>query len=181
MKEEFSKRAEQIRRELDEKEATQKQKDKAAVSSRQAKPRNVDRDKVTAEWREVGERHGFTAERVEELRTYVKPKERDERAELRAAVGEALKQLTSRKSSFTERELIEQTAIEGQTRGLSAKQIRLGVFAELERARREIRGAEVVHLGDHADGYKRFTTKELFKLEQEIIQTIVDPENWTIG
>ena len=123
MKEEFSKRAEQIRRELGEKEGTQKQKDKAAVSSRRVKLKNIDRDKVTAEWREVGERHGFTAERVEELRTYVKPKERDEHAELRAAVSEALKQLTSSKSSFTERELIEQTAIEGQTRGLFAKQI----------------------------------------------------------
>ena len=63
LKEEFSKRAEQIRKELGEKEATQKQKDKAAVSSRQAKPKHIDRDKVTAEWREVGERHGFTAER----------------------------------------------------------------------------------------------------------------------
>ena len=46
MKEEFSKRAEQIRRELGEKEATQKQKDKAAVSSRQAKPEHIDRDKL---------------------------------------------------------------------------------------------------------------------------------------
>ena len=103
LKEEFSKRAEQIRRQLGEKEGTQKQKDEAAVSSRRVKLKNVDRDKVTAEWREVGERHGFTAERVEELRTYVKPKERDEHAELRAAVSEALKQLTSSKSSFTER------------------------------------------------------------------------------
>ena len=108
---------------------------------------------------------------VAELRTYVKPKKRDERAELRAAVSEALKQLTSSKSSFTERELIEQTAIEGQTRGLFAKQIRHEVFAELERATRGIRDAQVVHLGDHADGYKRFTTRELFELEQEIIQT----------
>ena len=108
---------------------------------------------------------------VAELRTYVKPKERDERAELRAAVSEALKQLTSSKSSFTERELIEQTAIEGQTRGLFAKQIRHEVFAELERARREFRDAEVVRLGKHRDCYERFTTKELHKLEQEIIQT----------
>ena len=171
LKEEFSKRAEQIRKELGEKEATQKQKDKAAVSSRQAKPEHIDRDKLIAEWREVGERHGFTAERVAELRTHVKPKERDERAELRAAVSEALKQLTSSKSSFTERKLIEQTAIEGQTRGLFANEIRHEVFAELERARRGIRDAQVVRLGDHRDGYERFTTRELFKLEQEIIQT----------
>ena len=63
LKEEFSKRAEQIRKELGEKEATQKQRDKAAVSSRQAKPEHIDREKLTAEWREVGERHGFTTER----------------------------------------------------------------------------------------------------------------------
>lgn len=171
LKEEFSKRSEQIRRELGEKETTQKQKDKAAVSSRPAKLKNVDRDKVTAEWREIGERHGFTTERVEELRTYVTPKERDERRELRAAVGEALKQLTSSKSSFTEKALIEQTAVEGQTRGLFADQIRLGVFAELEGAKLGLRDTQAVYLGDHADGYKRFTTKELFKLEQEILQT----------
>ena len=93
-------------------------------------------------------------------------------------MSEGVKQLTSTKSSFTERELIEQTAIEGQTRGLSAQQVRHGVFAKLEPARRvkveaerhEYRDSDMVRLGEHQDGYERFTTGELYRLEQEIIQ-----------
>ena len=169
LKEEFSKRAEQIQRELGEQEATPKQKDGAAIESREPK-RNVDRDKLLAEWREVAERHGLTAKRVEELRCHAKPEEWDETAELRAAVSEALKDITSRASSFTHRKLLEHTAIEGQTRGLCANEIRLKVWAELELATYGI-SQHVVHLGHHPDGYERFTTKELYKLEQEIIRT----------
>ena len=171
LSDEFSKRAKQILNELDGREATQKQKDEANLRTRKEK-QEVNHDKLLEEWREVAERHGFThpTERVNELRTYVRPKDWDETAELRAAVGEALKQLTSSASSFTERKLLEHTAVDAQTRGLFAKQIRLEVFAELERARLGIGGAQVVHLGEHRDGYERFTTRELFKLEQEIIE-----------
>ena len=168
--EEFSKRAEQIRGELGEQEATPKQRDAAALSSREPK-RDVDRDELLAEWREVAQQHGFTAERVSELRADVKVDDRDETTELRAAVAEALKEITSSQSSFTLRKLVEQTAIQAQTRRLSANQIRLEVWATLEWARRGIRDAQVVHLGQHPDGYERFTTKELFELEREIIET----------
>ena len=133
LKEEFSKRAEQIRRELGEEEATPKQKDGAALESREPK-RDVDRDALLAEWREVAKRHGLTTERVNELRSQ-KGVERDETAELRAAMCEALKEITSRESSFTPRKLLEQAAIEGQTRGLGANEIRRGVGAELELAK----------------------------------------------
>jgi conjugative relaxase-like TrwC/TraI family protein len=67
LSEEFSKRVEQIRRELGEEEATPKQKDGAALRSREPK-RDVDHDELLAEWREVAKAHGFTAERVSELR-----------------------------------------------------------------------------------------------------------------
>src|SRR5512135_2797836 len=171
LREEFSKRTKQISRELAGKAGTPKQKDKTAVSSRREKPKNIDRAKVTAGWREVGRRHGFTPERVEELRAQAKPKERNERAELRAAVSEALTYLTSSKSSFTERELIEQTAIEGQSRGLFAEQILHEVSSVLKPATREIReDTDVVRLDVHRDGYERFTTRELFEREQEIIE-----------
>ena len=132
--EEFSKRAEQIQGELGEQEATPKQRDAAALSSREPK-RNVDRDELLAEWREVAQQHGFTAERVSELRADVKADDRDETTELRAAVAEALKEITSSQSSFTLRKLVEQTAIQAQTRRLSANQIRLEVWATLEWAR----------------------------------------------
>ena len=168
LKEEFSKRAEQIRRELGEEEATPKQKDGAALESREPK-RDVDRDALLAEWREVAKRHGLTAERVNELRSQ-KGVERDETAELQAAVCEALKEITSRESSFTPRKLLEQAAIEGQTRGLGANEIRRGVGAELELARRG-KSQHVVHLGQHRDRYERFTTREFYELEQDIIQT----------
>ena len=127
---EFSKRAEQIRRELGELEATAKQKEAAALESREPK-RNVDRDQLLSEWREVAERHGLTTDRVSELRAPIQVKERDERAELQAAVREALNQITSSASSFTELKLLEQTAVEGQTRGLFAKEIRLGSLRSL--------------------------------------------------
>ena len=169
LREEFSKRAEQIRRELGEEEATPKQKDDATVRSREPK-RDVDRDQLLAEWREVAERHGLTAERVSELRAGVRAEDWDEPAELRAAVRDALKEITSSQSSFTHRKFLEQTAVEAQTRGLSANQIRLEVFAELERASRGI-SEHVIRLGRHPDGYERFTTRELFELEKEIIQT----------
>ena len=77
--------------------------------------RDVDRDELLAEWREVAQQHGFTAERVSELRADVKADDRDETTELRAAVAEALKEITSSQSSFTLRKLVEQTAIQAQT------------------------------------------------------------------
>ena len=96
----------------------------------------MDRDELLAEWREVAQQHGFTAERVSELRAHVKADDRDETTELRAAVAEALSEITSSQSSFTLRKLVEQTAIQAQTRRLSANQIRLEVWATLEWARR---------------------------------------------
>ena len=50
--------------------------DTAALSSREPK-RDVDRDELLAEWREVAQQHGFTAERVSELRAHVKADDRD--------------------------------------------------------------------------------------------------------
>jgi conjugative relaxase-like TrwC/TraI family protein len=92
LSDEFSKRAKQILNELHGREATQKQKDEANLRTRKEK-QEVNHDKLLEEWREVAERHGFThpTERVNELRTYVRPKDWDETAELRAAVGEALR------------------------------------------------------------------------------------------
>ena len=77
-----------------EEEATPKQKDGAALESREPK-RDVDRDELLAEWREVAKRHGLdrrASQRAEEPERRV---ERDETAELQAAVCEALKEITS--------------------------------------------------------------------------------------
>ena len=170
---EFSKRAKQIQARLREKgkEPTPEAKAEAALKSRRAK-QIVDHDKLVEQWLEVAKRYGFTrpAEQVDELRTYVKPKGWDETAERQAAVSEALKKLTSNASTFTERKLIEQTAVEAQMRGLFANQVRLEVFFELERARRGSDDSQVVCLREQRDGYERFTTRELFKLEEEILQ-----------
>ena len=47
------------------------------------------------------------------------------------------------------------------------------VSSALKPATREIReDTEVVRLGMHQDGYERFTTKELYKREQEIIESV---------
>ena len=107
------------------------------------------------------------------LSLIAEPKVRNEQAERQAALEEALKQLTSSGSAFTERDLIKQTAIEGQTRGLSAEHIREAVSSAIKPATHEIReDTEVVRLGMQQDGYERFTTRELFKCEQEIIQSV---------
>ena len=173
LSDELSKRAKQIEAKLREKgkAPTPKAKDEAALKSRRAK-QLVDHDQLVEQWLEVAKRYGFTrpAEQVEELRTYVKPKGWDETAERQAAMREALKQLTSSASAFTEKRLIEQTAVEAQTRGLCASQVRLEVFFELERARRRKEDSQVVRIGEHRDGYERFTTRELFELEKEIIR-----------
>ena len=43
---------------------------------------------------------------------------------------------------------------------------------KVEAERHEYRDSEMVRLGEHQDGYERFTTGELYRLEQEIIQMV---------
>ena len=172
LRDELSKHSVQIRQELGDTEATAAQKAVANLKSREPK-QDIDRDKVLAESEDVAKRHGVTREQLIKHLADAKIPVRNEQAERQAALQEAFTQLTSSGSAFTERDLIKQTAVEAQTRGVGAEQVRDEVSSALKPATREMReDTEVVRLGMHADGYERFTTRELFKCEQEIIESV---------
>lgn len=170
LKEEFSSRARDIRQRLGDKEATARQKDRATLDTREPK-RDVDREALTAEWQEVSKRHGFTKDSIRKLIIDHPPIEKDVGQEIRDAIFRAIDTFSkSGQSTLTERTLIQYAAVEAQTRGITANDARLSVWAALEHARRNTPGHSLVYLGVDKEGEQRFTTKYLFNLEQEILQ-----------
>jgi ATP-dependent exoDNAse (exonuclease V) alpha subunit len=85
------------------------------------------------------------------------------RKEFSSALKEALGELTSSHSHFTERELLQRVAVEAQGRGISAKEIRDNLKAELTRT-----GGEIVTLGSDG-GHTRYTTHGVLDSERKLI------------
>lgn len=131
----------------------------AAWETRRKKEDTPPRAALFVEWKEIGDAFGFRPEHA--LRR--QSREVNLRKEFHAAVGDALEGITASHSHFTERELLRAVAVESQGRGISAKDIREQLKAELARP-----GGEIVTLG--TDGVQtRYTTKSVLEAERTLI------------
>jgi conjugative relaxase-like TrwC/TraI family protein len=179
----FSKRSEQIREVLDGPEATSRAKDVAAQKTREPK-NDIDRDRLFADWREESAKHGVTAGRIEAARKTLP--ERDREHELREATRAALLRFgttseeakTTGESHFKPQQFIQFVAEQGLSRGLSASDVRDGVRRELQAARRGTSEA-IVYLGQDQEGSERFTTRDIYELEKELLQAAEDGKGST--
>jgi conjugative relaxase-like TrwC/TraI family protein len=168
LREENSKRSRQIREHAGE-DATAKERDRANWETREPKEA-VDVPALLDDWRRRNERHGLTEDVVDRLRRG-RPRERDVARELGEALGRALKQIGLNESTFTEQTLLELTALESQCRGVRASDVRLHVWAELERASRGLPTRhELIYRGVDEDGRRRFCTRELLELEAGLLR-----------
>src|SRR5262249_42754000 len=71
---------------------------------------------------------------------------------------------------------LELTAIASQCRGVRANDVRNHVWAELEKSRRGL-SKEIVFLGVDRAGEDRWTTRELYELEQQILDVAEKTKN----
>lgn len=170
LREEFSKRRQEIEKVLEEKGTSGAVASKIAnLESREVK-QHVPRETLFSEWQAVGKEHGWSTEQVSELTQ--KPRiERDPKEELSKCLNQALTNITDKSSHFTKRELTRYAAEEAQGRGLSASAIREGVNQKLS-------SQELVSLGVHR-GETRYTTKEMLELESKLIETTLSRRNET--
>jgi conjugative relaxase-like TrwC/TraI family protein len=166
LREENSKRSRQIREHAGP-DASAKERDKTNWETREPKDK-VDVPAVLKDWHERNERHGLTEERVSELIGNRQRREVDVMAELTEATRLALREVLRNESTFTPRKLLELTAIESQCRGVRASDVRMHVWAELEKCRRGLTN-ELVYRGLDQDGEERFCTRELWEIEQTLL------------
>ena len=160
-----SKRAKQIREHAGE-DATARDRDPANLMTREPKEK-VDVPALLKDWRERNERHGLTIERVRELSQH-RMRERDVMKELSEATELATRDICRQESSFTARKFLELTALEAQCRGVRANDVRLHVWAELEKSRMGL-SKDPVFIGEDREGERRWTTRALYDLELKIL------------
>ena len=120
------------------------------------------------DWQERNDRHGLTLERVEELRHRGRSVEVDVGKELREASTLAKKEICRQESTFRAHEFLERVCLHSLCRGVSANDVRLHAWAELEKARRGL-SKDLVFLGQDAASEDRWTTRELHELEKKVI------------
>src|SRR5262249_19280372 len=95
-------------------------------------------------------------------------RQRDVAQELREATALVQNEICRQDSTFTARKFLELVALESQCRGVRANDVRLHVWAELEKSRLGL-SQELVFLGQDRNGEQRWTTRELYQLEQKIL------------
>jgi len=132
----------------------------AALDTRRTKEDVPSRSELFAQWKAEGEGFGFKAEDALKQQE----KHRNVQKEFSAALDSALSDITASHSHFTERELLRALAVEAQGRGLSAKNVRDGLKAELTQAT-----SELVTLGSDA-GQTRYTTRTVLAAEEKLIK-----------
>lgn len=131
----------------------------AAYESRRKKDDVPPRSELFQVWQELAQPFGFDQERV----VHQAARPHDPKKEFRAALSDALQEITWSESHFTSMQLLHRTAVYAQGRGLSANQIRDGVKDALADPR------EIVSLGEYK-GQQRYTTPEIMKLEKDLIK-----------
>jgi Ti-type conjugative transfer relaxase TraA len=135
---------------------------RAALLTRGAKE-HLPREELFARWEELGKRHGFGPEEVKAL--LGQSQGRFPAEELKAALGVALKRITTSHSHFSEADLLRATAEEAQGRGLGAGPIREGVRAKLRTS------PDIVALGRRGHEL-RYTTRAMLSLEQKLLSAV---------
>lgn len=140
----------------------------AALSTRQVKE-HVPRGQLFDDWRAKGEEHGWSTKQVLEILDRVRrvgPAERpkSEKEVTRELAAQAIKELTTQQSYFTERQLTRALLEGAQGRGISADNIIASVSEHLGTM-------EVVPIGE-IRGEKHFTTRAIRDQEKELLADI---------
>jgi conjugative relaxase-like TrwC/TraI family protein len=168
LRQENSKRSRQIREKAGQ-DRSAAARSKANWETREPKE-EVDVPALLKDWGERCDRHGLTEDRIRALIQRGRRREVDVKKELTEATTRALKEITRGESTFSERKFLRVTAIESQCRGVSANDVRLHVWAELEKARRGI-SQELVYRGVQ-DGEQLFCTREQYELEKKLLDLV---------
>jgi len=170
---EFSKRRAEIEAELERKGFEgAKASAVATLATRQVKG-HASRQELFRIWQEVGKEFDFTKENARELKADA-PIRRNERAEIKNALGEALEKITQQQSHFSEKDIVRRAAENAQGRGIGADVVRQSVKTEIAESK------ELVYLGK-VDGEKRYTTKEMIELESRMLSTVKELKGKTLG
>lgn len=158
---EFSKRREAIEQTLKAKgQASAEASAVAALETRDAKEA-ASREKLFADWHEVGRNHGWSSSQADRLFGAYAPV-RDKSEDLRICAEEAARRLTEGTAHFSERDYVRHFAESAQAMGLYAGEI-------LAAARDHLRQSpDIVRLGT-SHGEERYTTTEMLELETRLI------------
>ena len=161
---EFSKRRQAIEKELGslglETAAAAAQ---VTLRTRERKSDIPPRAELFAQWQDVGRKFRFTQETIAGL--LGRTKTRDQAAEYRKALKEAVEQLTYQDSHFNERQLLTEVLNASQGRGLDPQFV-------LKETRRQLnRDHRFVKLGPK-NGQMCYTTREVMAVEKELLQTV---------
>ena len=132
----------------------------AALETREDKA-DVSRSELFSRWKEEASAFGLTKGAIEVSRG--EALDSSSKEDLDRVVASAIARITEKQSHFARRELVRFAAEEAQATGLSARDIRLAVWAHLESS------PEIVRLGAR-DRERRFTTQEMYRLEKRMLE-----------
>lgn len=158
----FSKRRQEIEAEMARKGlGSAKAAAAVAIETRQTKE-TIIREKLFGEWQQVGRLHGWSETEAKRLfGRFID--QRNPEAEMAEALQEASASLTKDRAHFSSFDFIRALAEEAPGRGFDAE----SVIASAER--HLALSSDIVRLGS-SKGVERFTTKEMFALEHELLQ-----------
>ena len=160
---EFSKRREEIESRL-RKTGGMSARDAARAAQETRDPKEqIPREELFRRWQSVGREFGFTNVEVRSLLGAAPV--RDPKEEIRIAMEAAIENLTAHESHFAERDLVRAVSEAAQGRGVTASEVRLAVWKELETE------ATIVQLGERR-GEKRYTTHEMLETEQRMLAAV---------
>ncbi len=160
--EEFSKRREQVKAEMDAMKAHgAKAAAKATIKTRSQKE-HVAREDLLQTWRSVAEALGFSRDMADALSKERKPlSEAEQKEHAVGAVRQIIDEFAGERSYFAKRDLARGVAVRFQTGRVSPTAMQDAVEESLA-------GEDLVSLGRH-NGHELFTTRDLLRLEEEIL------------
>lgn len=135
----------------------------AALATREAKELVPSREDLFSRWRGESLRIGVQGSPSTESPS--RTRKLNPKRELTDAISAAVAHLSTFESHFAKRDLVRQTAERAQGKGLTASHVVQGVNNFLEKS------PEVVRLGT-TFGEKRFTTRELYSIEERMLKDI---------
>ncbi len=160
----FSKRRQEIEKHLGEKKLdSPAAATVAAIATRSAKKAVPPRKELFQRWRKEAQDAGYSLDWVNKVIGHRHTV--DQFAEYRKARSTAVDRITSSRSHFSRRELLQRVLEESMGRGLRPEFIREQVDGDLSR------GAQFVNLGTR-NGQQRFTTPAVLDMEKRLLESV---------
>lgn len=160
--EEFSKRREQVKAELEKLNLSGAKAASFATLSTRHRKGHVARKELLRRWRTVAETLGFTRDMAEALSKERKPlSEAEQKEHAIRAVWQTIDELQHERSYVAKRDVARGVAERLQNG-------RVSLMTMQEAVQEELASERMVALGKH-NGYELFSTRELFRLEEEIL------------